>query len=131
MATVFSMSEGGGPPRVDAMTTTDPLTAWRYVLGRRGEAVMQARRFVLVVEDYVGAGPRDTQSKLTTEQVGFFRHSGAYFEIETYVRQSGARRRMRPMAYQLLGRRETPSHDPDDVSALAHALSEYDKQQRS
>jgi len=88
------------------------------------------RDFWVVVEDFVGAGPRNADNKRTIETLGFVRHLCALRNIECKVRQPQTRLAYVERADFLVPRERVHGeqeawnqHRVHIVQAAAHALS--------
>jgi len=116
--TIFGANAGGrifSPPSllavVRAISATNKLTS--------GD-------MVVVVEDYVGSGPRDRESVSCLKQIGALEFWCLANNISCVLHQPSQRKKSLAWAYLQLHKPRTSDHDPDDVSALAHAKSFWD-----
>jgi hypothetical protein len=101
----------------------DPVEAWLWLDDGTLDSV--------AVEDFVGAGYRNRDSTMTTKQVGGFEMAARLAGVPVEVVQPSVRRRWLAWSYQELELPETPSHDPNHVSALAHARAHLERIRRN
>jgi hypothetical protein len=122
-------------PLFAATILTDPCEVFRIIDNqhRVGTTTIGGTQFErdwdlhVVIEGFEGSGPRYRAATDTIKIVGYLENACRYADIEAVVRMPDSRRSSLTDAYAILNRNPTPSHDPDDVSALAHALSEFRK----
>jgi len=137
----LGVASGSGPePEPESRRgwiMADPLEVWRTVLDYREVLDRRAERFseelhmfYVAVEGFFGSGRRNEDNALTTQYVGWFDLACAWWGYDHSVVVPDARRWKLQTAADALGKKLSyapTAHDDDDVSALAHALSRYDK----
>jgi hypothetical protein len=105
-----------------------PLVAWKKLLWLRDKVIQHTSSdIVVVVEDYLGSGPRDRESIACLKQVGGFELLALNSGFEVILHMPDQRKKSLSWAYAQLNKSWTTSHDPDDVSALAHAKTAWDR----
>jgi hypothetical protein len=113
----------------------DPMEVWREVVKVHSDfqyrpLKLGPKAFFVAVENYVGSGRRNTDQTLTDRRIGWFDHACHWFEYDHALVMPDARRWKLRASGEALGKKVSfapGAHDDDDVSALAHALSRYDK----
>lgn len=123
---------GNGRPVRDALIANEPVAVWRklewWIQTTTGQYGDRHMRWVVVVENYTGAGFRDRDSVVTLHQVGYFKHRCTEAGLTVVTPEPGARKRALQWAYDQLEVVRGVGHDPDHVSALAHAKAYLERE---
>jgi hypothetical protein len=131
----LGVASGSGPEpsHTWAMVSEDPMEVWKIVCDSRVLS-SQNHTFFVTIENYVGSGPRNKDQTLTDRYVGWFNYACEWWKFDHALVLPDARRWKLRAASEALGKKLSfapTAHDDDDVSALAHALSRYDKIRRN
>jgi hypothetical protein len=129
---------GSAPTSRFGEISEDPMEVWQHVLGFRDDYLKVAQTtsaaFFVTIENYVGSGHRNKDQALTERYVGWFNLACRWWDIDHALSMPDARRWKLQQAADALGKKLSyapTAHDDDDISALAHALSRYDKIRRT
>jgi hypothetical protein len=105
----------------DGFATPDPLEVADYIRDLKDtQADRDWNSLTIVIEDFIGGGPRDAAIVHTIQVLGFLRLWAIYSGYTVEVRVPQARKAFVNQAYQISQQRDKDSRHVND--ATAHAL---------
>lgn len=109
---------GPWPLKGEGEPTKDPalkeVQAFCEINGSKG---------LVICEMFTTAQQQNRFSRFTNELIGGVEGVTFVYDVPFILVRNNARKDFTPQAYKLLKKKVNPTHDPDDVAALAHLLA--------
>jgi hypothetical protein len=106
-------------PQKEELIAALAARAWSQVAELLDELREQPTRKIVVVEDFIGQGPRNENADHTLKTIGFVTGLSLWFGFTVHTQQPQARKRKLPEAKAVLSGTPYGIHIAD---ALAHAM---------